>query len=493
VPTQAVWSPRGNRRPFIRMTSRSLVTTRLTLYLLPALLVAFAIGVLIPLADSRGQLPLFLGGFLALAVVGALFAAPLRYLPGLALLVALLVPTELSSLPHELQGASLGILPLAIWIIRAPRSTRIPAGLSAVASLFGVWLILSLLFAPLRTNKGLEWLFTVGLATVFAVVSAPEGLKAPAFRALFLNIATILGVYALLEGFILHHNILFGPIFEHTSWWATQRLSASYRVTTLLGHPLVNGLIFATASVLSASDLARRSRRTLFSLARFVILIGATDAAHSRGATISLAVGVLVVIIFSRTGGKGWATRRLVLVMGLFLGAAVLVYGLQARDESRGGRVSAEVRVAVITRASEAVHDVGAFGAGPGESEAYRRSKRLPGWQIDLENSYAQLAVSLGVIGALLLSLLLIAVVVVGLKNDLVTGEAAALLAILVDISGFNAIEGHPNVGVVIMLFVIAIITAPRSAATVTSRHKRTQLDVGRSTHLPPRPVPNQL
>jgi hypothetical protein len=80
------------------------------------------------------------------------------------------------------------------------------------------------------------------------------------------------------------------------------------------------------------------------------------------------------------------------------------------------------------------------------------------------------------------MSVLLIAVVVFGLKNEMVTGEAAALLTILIDIAGFNAIEGHMNIGILIALFVIAILTAPRSRATKTSRYSRTQRDLGQHT-----------
>src|ERR1700693_3863130 len=141
------------------MISQGAIRLRGTLLAAPALIAALAAGTLVPLADAHGDLNLFVGAFLALATVSALFAIPIRLLPGIALLVALLVPTELSSLPHELQGASLGVVPLAVWLIRGTRSRRIPAGLRVLASLLGAWLLLSLAFAPLRTNKGMEWLF----------------------------------------------------------------------------------------------------------------------------------------------------------------------------------------------------------------------------------------------------------------------------------------------------------------------------------------------
>jgi len=343
-----------------------------------------------------------------------------------------------------------------------------------LAILLGTWLALSQIFAPLHSHHGWEWLLTANVTVVFAVLAAPAGLKPQSFRSLFLLTTTALGIYAVLEGFILHRNVLFGPLFEHASWWVGQQHSASYRVSTLLGHPLINGTVFSAAAVLAASELVQKPRRSGIALVRLMILIGATAATHSRGASIALIVGLLVVISFSRDRGEGQGTRRLVLVVGSILGATLLIYGLQARDESQQGQQSAAVRAAVAKRASEALHGLEPFGAGPGESDYYRTVRRLPGWKIDLENSYAELAVSLGPIGLSLAVALLIAIVVVGLQSALVTGEAAALLTILVAIAGFNAIEGHVVVLVLIGLFAISIITGRESSATSAARSRST-------------------
>jgi len=432
---------------------------------LPALicLAALIIGTLIPVADSAGYLTLFIGGFIAAAIVGVLFSIPTRLLPGLTLLVTLLVPTDVTLLPNVLQGTAIGVVPLAVWMIRTPKSTQTPPALYILASLFGVWLALSEAFAPLHTHRGWEWLVTVGIAVIFSIISAPTGLKSRDFRALFLNVASVLGLYALLEGFLLHRNVLFGALFEHTIWWANQQHEVSYRVTTLLGHPLINGLVFSAASVLAASDLMQKPQRPRVALARLVVLIGATAATHSRGAAIALAVGVVVVLVFTHGRGREQATRRLILVVCSLLGAALLIYSLAARDESSQGQASAQVRVTVIKHTSETLRGLEPFGAGPGESEDYRKVKQLPGSEIALENSYAELAVSLGPPGALLMVALLATVVIFGVQNELVVGEAAALLTILVDIGGFNAVEGHRPVLILIALLAISVITAPRS------------------------------
>jgi hypothetical protein len=340
-----------------------------------------------------------------------------------------------------------------------------PLTVRLLALLFSVWLILSECFAPVHSHHGWEWLVTASIAVPLVVLAAPGGLRLQSFRALFLTISTLLGLYALIEGFLLHRNVLFARLFEHESWWTSQEHSASYRVTTLLGHPLVNGTVFSAAAVLAASDFLCRSSRPRLALARIAILIGATMATHSRGAALALGVGLIIVIFFTRAG-RVRANRRLVLTICSILGAAALIYGLQARDESKHGQESAEVRVAVIKRASETVRKLEPFGAGPGESDYYRTVKHLPGSTIDLENSYAELAVSLGLPGLLLAAALLIAIAVAGLRNPLTVGEAAVFAAILVDVGTFNALEGHPVVLVLIGLFAISIIAGKDTTTT---------------------------
>lgn len=441
--------------------------------LLPAFVFVIApllLGSAIALASAHTHgLTYLFGGLAAGAILVVLFYIPVRALPVVALLVTLLVPTETTLLPHLLQGTAPGVVPLGVWMIRARSTAKAPAALRGLALALAFWLVLSEIFAPFHSRHGWEWLITASVAMIIVVLSTPSGLKPQSFRSVFLGLTTALGAYALLEGFLLHHNFLFGILFEHDSWWVTQQHSASYRVTTLLGHPLVNGTIFSAAAVLAASDMVYKSARSRIALLRLGILIGATIATHSRGAAIALAIGLIVVIAFSRGRGEGQQTRRLVLIVSFIVGGAFLIYGLQARNESQQGQSSAEVRVTVIKRAAETLRLVEPFGAGPGESDGYRAAKQLPGWEIDLENSYAELAVSIGLVGLFLVVALLIGIVVFGLQHDAVVGEAAALLTILVDIAGFNAIEGHKPLLILIALLAILILAAPRRSAKLSS------------------------
>lgn len=451
------------------MTPRSTTGVRAALLALTASLAAVATGMLITLADSNGDLGPLIGSCVAVAAVGALFAVPTRLLPSITLLITLLVPTEATFFPHLLQGATLGAVPLAVWIIRAPRLTQTPSVFRIQAYLLGVWLVLSEVFAHLRTHRGWEWLGVAIIALVLPFLRTPGDFDLRRFRAYFLTATTFLGVYALIEGFFLHSNPLFGGLFIHTVWWPRLHFNASYRVTTLLGHPLVNGTVFSAAAVLAASSIVKKHDTPLVALLRFGILTGAVLVTHSRGPAVALAIGVAVVIVFEGRQRQGYSIRRLVLVISAIAGLAFVAIGLEARDESRQGRTSAESRVDVIPHTIETLHHVGPFGAGPGESGSYRTSLNLPGSHVALENSYAQLAVSLGPIGLLIVLALLGSVIVAGLRVESMVGEAATLLTILVAIAGYNAIEEHRIVIILISLFVIAILTGIAKSAELLS------------------------
>jgi hypothetical protein len=422
-------------------------------------------GAAIPLADRAGELRLMIASACALAVAAVLFTVPVRTLGALTLAVTLLVPTEAAFLPHALQGSALGVVPLAVWLVRAPASRTAPILTRLMGLALGAWLVLSCALAPFHTHRGTEWLITAAISLVTVLASPPQGLDRQLLRQLFLAITTALAAYAVLEGLVLHGNPLFASLFDHTPWWKAEHDAVSYRVTGLLGHPLFNGLVFSSAAVLAASELLRGSTRTLLALGRLVLLVAATDMVHSRGASIALGAGVLVVILTGGGHQPGRVRRRTLLAVCLLGAAALLLTGLHARDESAQGQKSAQVRVATLTRAKQALSLAGPFGAGPGQSDAYRHLEQLPGFGTDLENSYAELAVSIGLAGLLLVALPLLSVVAIGLRDDATAGEAAALLTILVAIAGFNAIEGHKPALILIALLSISILTAHRTRA----------------------------
>jgi len=427
-----------------------------------------ALGIGTSLAAAHGELSLLVGGIVAAVTVCVLFAVPVQTLPAITLVATLVIPTDSNLLPLVLQGSALGVVPLAVWLVRARARLQVSLTCRVLAALLAIWMLLSEILAPLHTHRGWAWLATATIGLVLVVTITPAGLNPRRLRSLFLAIMSVLGAYAALEGFVLHRNVLFGPILEHSSWWASLENSVSYRATTLLGHPLLNGTVFAAAAALAASEVVDKPKGSQTGLIRLAILIGAVVATHSRGAAIALGVGLATTIVFARSRQHESGTRRLGLLVSAILGGAVVVAGLQARNESLGGRASAAVRSTVLVRASETLRDLPLTGAGPGQSDAYRTLKRLPGSELALENSYAELAVSTGWVGAGLVIALLGTVVIVGIRHASTTGEAAALLTILVAIAGYNSIEGSPSVLLLIALLVVAILTGAAAESQST-------------------------
>jgi len=423
-----------------------------------AAVVAAAAGAAIPFVSGRlGALPVAVM-ILAAGYIGCLWVIPVAALAPVALATTLLVPTQSSLLPGHLQNVPVGVLPLGVWLVRTPATPSNTPGLQRLAIAVTGWLLLSEIFAPFHSIRGLEWLVAAWICVVGPLLRAPADLSGGRLRRLFLLITTPVACYALVEAFILKDNVLFAVLYRNTSWWAGQHAGASYRATTLFGHPLVNGTIFAAAAVLAAAELVERTDRLWLSCIRFVILVGAVLSTHSRGPALALAAGIAFVIAASPGKLKVTGLRRMVLAGSAVAAGLVIVLGLQARDASFAGQANVAQRTSVVKYARQAASRVEPFGAGPGQSEQFRVQQHLPGTSTPLENSYAETLVSLGPLGALLFCLALCVPIYRSLRMSVMVGEAGALATILVAIGGFNAIEEFTPVMVMIGLFAISLL-----------------------------------
>ena len=422
-----------------------------------ACLATAAIGAIVPLAASHHALGYLMAGAATAAAVGVLFVLAVNSLPTITIFAMLLVPIEATQVPLAARGIALSAIPLAVWIIRAHRGKLCPQPLIVLALLFASWLALSEALAPLHTRRGLEWLVIAAIALVAPIVATPRGLDPRRFRGLFLTVMTVIAVYGVVEA-LLRRNVLFGWLYDHSSWWPGLQQGGSYRITTVLGHPLVNGTLFAAAGTLAASELMEHRGRPARSVARLAVLVAAVLATHSRGAAVALGSGVALVIIFTRVRWRGQDLRRLVLVIMSVAAVGLLVTGLRARDDSHAGQASAALRVSVLSATADLLHTLGPLGSGPGSSQTYAEMV-APTTSGRLENSYAELAVSLGIGGALLAIGILLTPVGLALLRPSAVGEGAALLSIAIAIAGYNAIEAHPTILVVLAVFLIAALT----------------------------------
>lgn len=402
------------------------------------------------------------------AYVAILLAVPVRILPVIALLTTLVVPTSSSLLPASTQDAAIGVVPLAVWLARERPGPRRQTLSYLIGIGFVGWLAIGELAAPLHTRRGVEWLLVAGVAISGPCIRQPLLRDPDLVRKWFLRVATAAACYAVVEGFLLHRNIAFAFLFDGTSWWGPQHASISYRVTTIFGHPLVNGLVFAVAGTFAAAGFLRRRERPVLAVLRLALLVAAVLATHSRGPAVGLGVGIILVLLLVPSHGYGKGARRAVLCAGAILAGAVIVSGLQARNASIQGEQSVALRSTVVAEAFDAVRRVEPFGAGPGQSEAYRVSRGLPGTGPGgayraLENSYAELLVSVGVFGLALFCAALLVPIVDALRSRRRAEETAALVALLTVIAGFNAIEGFPSVLVLISLLLISVMQPHRT------------------------------
>jgi hypothetical protein len=421
----------------------------------PVALVGSSLGASALLGVAAAHRPALVGAAVLLAgVLIGLMLVPTRVLPAVALTATLILPTEVLPLPPLLRGAALGIVPLVVWLMRS-KSRPAPWNAGRVLGLLLLaWLMCSELFAPLHTNKGIAWLITASIAVAGIALVGPREFDVAGFRRFFLWIATALGAYALVETFVLQANPLYGALYAHGQSLA--QTWDGYRAETLMGHPLVNGTVFAAAVAMAAGEASRSGGLNWRSIGRLAVLVGAVVATQSRGAAIAAAAAILILFVIRRAE-PGRGARKLALVAIAIAIAAVLVSALAARNNSAEGRVSAEVRLAVPSQAREALRGTSLFGAGPGQAAAYRVVRQLRGTNVALENGYAELTVGLGLLGALLFVTVIGWYIVSGMRRQSSAGEAAALLAVMIAIGGYNAIEGHPSFLVLIGLLVASI------------------------------------
>ena len=191
------------------------------------------------------------------AYVFVLVLVPVRSLAVISLLTTLLVPMSSSLLPLSVQDTAVGVIPLAVWFAREPPQPGRRASTYLLGTAFLAWILFAEAAAPLHTRRGFEWLVTAGVCLSGACIRQPLMRDPTIVRRWFLRITTAGACYAVVEGFLLHRNVAFAFLFRGTQWWAPQHASVSYRVTTIFGHPLVNGLVFAVGGTFAAADFSR--------------------------------------------------------------------------------------------------------------------------------------------------------------------------------------------------------------------------------------------
>jgi O-antigen ligase len=260
---------------------------------------------------------------------------------------------------------------------------------------------------------------------------------------------------------------LFQPLYSAATTWGDQPWD-TYRATTTLGHPEVNGLVFAAAAVLALSEWLKQTARSSLAITRLILLLGALVASGTRGAMVAFGVGAVTVVIATRLPQR-LQRRRLVGVLILVIVVGASVSAILARSATPEGRTSARGRLDVPAQTVAAMRDTSLLGAGPGQSERYRASK-LFDTRYALESSYAGLAVSVGLVGLLLFLATVGVYVALGFRTFESSGEAAALLTILLAAATFNLVDSVPGMLILMSMFMLSISAMDRSPHRTWSR-----------------------
>lgn len=393
-------------------------------------------------------------GLAALVAVVGLLRLPLHLLPGLAVALFVLVPLDYMPAVNPIFGRYLSpaLIVLSFWIVRTALHNR----RSSVKFLTPwVWLSLALLGLGLASvgwsldpARSLLWVATAGIVFVgFAWMGLRADSKTlGAVTSTWLCLGVIVGAMALVEG--VTHTSFLATIYanQDSSSIGFNQLWSTFRVTTTLGHPLMNATFFATTSAFALIHAARSASR-LAVLSGTMCGIGAVLTV-SRSAVAALAVGLclgILTMLGTKTVSFG---RKLFWSVASILGAVAVVTSpvVQARSVSAEGEGSSGLRSVLLDIAINVAVNDGLAGSGAGTSA--NRSV-LEGLSLPFENSYAGVLVSLGIAGLLLFVLLIAGLLVKAIARDNFA-IAAGLTAFAIQIAAYPLVDNVP-VGLIIL------------------------------------------
>ncbi|KQP97444.1 MULTISPECIES: O-antigen ligase family protein [unclassified Rathayibacter] len=415
----------------------------------------------------------------ALAAVGLIgglvvFFMPRHLMPALALAVLVVLPVGYMDIPR-ITGRYFtpAVIILAVWVLRmmfgARDSDAAPVKIGAVLWLpvLGVVGVSTLLGVDpgISVTWALVALICVVLPYHYGRIRRDE--IWPSSQTAFLWIGVFIGGLAVLD-FVAGFN----PWSSLFSYDVTEKVWSVFRTRTSLGHPLVTSTVATMCAMIALFGSDRR--RWL----RITALLGSGAAvilAVSRTGVLALAIGLALgcfVLLFSSSPSR--RTRRvtafflLVSAVG-FLGVVTNSPLLDQRNDSSGGIKSSDYREQSTKVALDLIEDDWLLGTGPGNS-ATEFSSVFDG---PLENSVFQLTLSLGIpLAALALGALAVVVLRVARRGD--AGVAAAVVAFLVSLSGFSAIDVNPALLALLtplMFRAGQLISAPSPDGTPSTPH----------------------
>lgn len=377
-----------------------------------------------------------LGILLVVAAVVVLCRVSSVWAASAAGVLALVFPAAQLPVYTELAAFPVAAVPLTIWLIRT-RGRPADTPTRSLAALLAAWFAFSWLVGVAHARSGAVLVCLLLVVVCWAVCHQRE-VDVEKAALWMLRGGTVLAVYAVVEGLALHKNPLMDSLYMRATPPLLQVWS-HYRVTTLMGHPLINSVAFAVFAVLALNRVLTTRGTLLWPLSQLVLFSVAEALTETRTGLIAVAVGALVLLAV-RLWRYGLQSRLALVGMLISVVFAAFAGPVAARFESQEGAGSATIHWASLSVSYQAIQGRYLEGVGAGEAEA---SRKLPGGSqpAPLESSYAEIFVGSGVVGLLLFVAVAGWSVLKGLRQPENVGWAAALLTFLVGFGGFNAFE----------------------------------------------------
>ncbi len=409
-------------------------------------LIVLSLAFVLPLLFYMSQKPLTLILKCMLAVI---FFVPLQDLdsPYLSKLMNDVVMSFSPFQYYDLLKVLKAINPLSIFGIilgigifsriarkRDPGDLRITA-IDKLYAVFFLSAFISSLYA-ISVLGSLNWLF-YSVVTGYIVYRAILTLDFQELKGVLrflVPIASLSALYGIGE-YIIGYSLIYGH-------------SIPGRVTSLIGHPVVNGLVFGTVVPFGIAIYMETGKKIFIAATAFIF--SAVILTFARGSWLALSVGLLVMLFCFRSRSK---LKLFVTVIALaaLLGAipAVNQAIVKRLNESEIDRYSSfNIRRESFPISFSIVKDKPFFGGGPFNSirnkEIYTIDSTLK--KASLENSYLDFLVDVGLVGVGLLILLILTVLKTaifsyskdgGIKTYKVAAFASCVI-LLVNMATFN-------------------------------------------------------
>ena len=326
------------------------------------------------------------------------------YLPALGLFIFCLSPVAYLSTLGIYQFLNPGNIVLFTYLLKN-RNKLGPSVFLNVFLIFPIFLYLS--FSSPNVIRSLGWTLTFFLViAIFSLKLTISSQEIVAFVRSTKLLILILGTLAFLEW-----SFGWNPIRPfYNDYLIRQVIWSTDRITTTLGHPINNGLIFATLLHILVVSSAHKSVHTnnsfYYALAFFAVVLSG-----SRAAFISLVFAIIYLMLAKHNVFHSYVNvKKFLKSLPIIIFLSLPIFPLLLiRNNSQEGIKSINYRFKLIEHIRYDLPEIPTFGFGPGLGSTGFVER---GFSTILENGVGQLIYGLGFSISLTLMLIAFALLV---------------------------------------------------------------------------------